>query len=502
MSGNPWDEEEKDKYKNFRPKEDEPWYEDFAEGVGVSGLDLWYGGKDLAAMAGLGDGQTDEDKANLADWRKDAGESGWGTGGQVAGEIAQLALPVSKLSKIPKLVNMAKAAPKTLDAIKAVSLAGIRDPGEDGRLERMATEGVLSGAGALAGRAGSKIFRGANKSDEATRVMDSGGYLTPAQASSGGPLTAIENLMSYFPSTGKGTLALRQKASDEYSERALKTFAPDPSGVTKTGHEAIDQVHNQIQDGYKRGFATGNLDNADDLIADIDDIADLYGRTDSRMFEGIADDVADLADNGNKDALNILDVKIGKLLTSNKSKSTQYADLKYIRGLLRGNLTEAGEAQVKAMDDIWPDYLATQRAGKNAHLNQGNFNPAQHSSASSVTGGAAAGRGSMPSRQVIDDGLETVGGELLAPPLSRTLRMLQKIPSPTDTMEFLGQRVLGNSPTQRAGRAVMDFPMSRVLDPGKVAPSSGLVFDEVMRKEEPSGDDPWSMGSGTIGSLN
>ena len=63
---------------------EEAWYEDFGEGLAVSGMDTYYGIKDLVTDL------DDEDRARLKDWKEDAAQSGWGTGGRVVGEMAQL----------------------------------------------------------------------------------------------------------------------------------------------------------------------------------------------------------------------------------------------------------------------------------------------------------------------------------------------------------------------------------------------------------------------------
>ena len=61
--------------------------QDFSEGIGVSGLETYYGAKDLL---GLGSAK---DKQTLEAWRRAAGESGWGTAGQITGDVAQYLLP-------------------------------------------------------------------------------------------------------------------------------------------------------------------------------------------------------------------------------------------------------------------------------------------------------------------------------------------------------------------------------------------------------------------------
>ena len=78
-------------------KEEEAWYEDFGEGLVTSGKETYYGIKDLTI--GLGD----DDAADLKDWRDDAGESGWGTVGQVVGDIGQMVIPGAMGLKAAKI---------------------------------------------------------------------------------------------------------------------------------------------------------------------------------------------------------------------------------------------------------------------------------------------------------------------------------------------------------------------------------------------------------------
>jgi hypothetical protein len=109
----------------------EPWYEDFAEGVVSSGMGTYYGIKDLTV------GMDDEDKARLKDWKEDAAQSGWGTAGNVVGEVAQLALPggaalkgAKALNAAGKLAKTAKALPLATDVLASSALGYVKPPEE------------------------------------------------------------------------------------------------------------------------------------------------------------------------------------------------------------------------------------------------------------------------------------------------------------------------------------------------------------------------------------
>ena len=110
-------------------KEAEAWYEDFGEGLVTSLMKTGAGIKDLIV------GLDEEDKALVADWAADAAESGWGKGGEVVGDIAQIALPAGVLVKAAKVAGMAKAGSRTLpaiaDIIASAGVAGIKAPTED-----------------------------------------------------------------------------------------------------------------------------------------------------------------------------------------------------------------------------------------------------------------------------------------------------------------------------------------------------------------------------------
>ena len=69
---------------------EESAFQDFGEGLGVSALSTWEGGKDLLSKTGLVDAPDASDLARLQDWRDDAGQSGWGTAGEVVGDVAQI----------------------------------------------------------------------------------------------------------------------------------------------------------------------------------------------------------------------------------------------------------------------------------------------------------------------------------------------------------------------------------------------------------------------------
>ena len=67
--------------------DEEPWYEDMAEGVGASMLGKYYDIKDLVV------GMDDEDVANLKNWEDDAAQSAWGSATKNLADMANVMSP-------------------------------------------------------------------------------------------------------------------------------------------------------------------------------------------------------------------------------------------------------------------------------------------------------------------------------------------------------------------------------------------------------------------------
>lgn len=459
-------------------KEKEEWYEDFAEGLGVSGLKLAYGLKDL--IPGLE--MTEENRATIQDWEQDARESGWGYGGEVVGEIAQMLVPATKAKYLAKLNKWAKGHEYTSDAVKAASLAGIRAPDEgESRLENMGKEAALSYIGGGVGRVLSKPFRGANMTDEAESFIKDGGYLTPAQATKGGFSNPLENLMAFFPGTARGTQALRDKAVDSYSDVAIRNLAPNPSAITKSGEEAVEQFYGQIKHGYDQAWGSNILgeSGAYRLMAIADDIATRgINPAQKSQLKRLTNKIVDLAENGDPKALNKIDIELGNMSRANKKDVYMSEYIKELREELLNNLDDAGRAKLKEMDELWPEYLGVLRASKSAHTNAGKFNPKQHSQASSSVGGRDAGRGVRPGIEESQRGLATLGHELESPPFSRIQRLSKAFPSPTGVLEGAGNVWLGQTSTQKLINSLLQSSAARPVNPGVVAPSLPTLFEE------------------------
>lgn len=185
--------------------------DDFRAGIAESGLRTFLGAKQLIT------GLSDQDNSVLKEMNQDMKDrSGWATGGRVLGDVAQFAVPGSKIAS-NTMVAVTRLLPKAIASLAAIPAAGFTSSGiqgliaspleqEDGesrksidarRLGAAAKEGV---AGAVLNSTLGLLAKGATKaftpSVEASALMDKGIQPTLQQGSGGAPGRFIGGLTS------------------------------------------------------------------------------------------------------------------------------------------------------------------------------------------------------------------------------------------------------------------------------------------------------------------
>lgn len=148
--------------------------QDFSEGIGVSGLETYYGMKDLVGL-----GQP-EDRQTLDAWRRAAGESGFGTAGQITGDVAQYLLPAGAMTKATKI------APLIADVTATAAVDTVKLPDYGMSRADRARQGAMMGMGGhVLGKTLGTVVTGIKGKPAAERLRAIGAELTPGQLKEG-----------------------------------------------------------------------------------------------------------------------------------------------------------------------------------------------------------------------------------------------------------------------------------------------------------------------------
>lgn len=203
--------------------------QDFSEGIGVSGLKTYYGMKDL-----LGLGQ-ESDRDTLKSWQDAAGESGWGMGGEIVGDVAQMAIPGGAAAKIGKAGSVLKNTMAT-DMAASTALGYAQLPGEDQtRMGNATTIAAGTAGGYGMGKAVGSVFQGIKGTPAAERLRAMGAKLTPGEMKEGFT-RGVENYLSYFmPSVSKAIQKAQAASKDSIRVALIRESAPPTPQSIATG---------------------------------------------------------------------------------------------------------------------------------------------------------------------------------------------------------------------------------------------------------------------------
>tara|TARA_R110000803_G_scaffold70436_4_gene133366 strand:- start:8 stop:1612 length:1605 start_codon:yes stop_codon:yes gene_type:complete len=467
--------------RNAPPKEKEEWYEDFGEGLGVSGLSTYYGIKDLFGAT------DDEDRATLADWKEDAGESGYGTAGRVLGEVVQMAVPMGAglklakgagmVAKAARLATAGKYAPLAMEAAVATGHGALQLP-EAGRSRGQ--NALESGAMALAGGAAvkglGKALKGVTKSEAAKSLIKSGVKLTPADAvAKGHPLKNLESIASYIPFLAKGVKKARDESlrtfGDHITNVVGKKFGVTISGL---GDDAMKQMDGLIKEGYEEAWAKA----PEISVSAIDDIATAAAKikpvgsaetiinkiikeadsilpktkTSADKYMGVGSAKTDM------EAVSTLD----KLIRSSKATGDPHginSVLDDMSKAIRNNLPKGAKDAVDEMDAIFPAYKVVEdalnaAASKTHKAKDVLIDPMKLLGSSVAKGkkGMKGARGEAPLQKVAREGVETIGREGIALPIMDVLKAGSTALPAVPFMGAAGRAVLGDTAVQQVGR--------------------------------------------------
>ena len=444
------------------PKKEEPWYEDMAEGIGVSALDLYYGVKDLGGKL------TEEDKATLKDWKEDASQSGYGTAGRILGEIAQFAIPGGAALKGARALSSAKkiglGTAAALEAASAAGLGATRLPEEgETRFEAAGKEALGSLVGSGIGGAIGKFAGGIRKTPEATELIQRGVNLTPGQAAESPAVRGIEGVMDIIPGLARGTREAREEGLKGWKLDAIKQASPYPSDITDIGTEGFKQARGHIDDLYTDAWkGAGVIDKSTSrrMLDDIGRIVNVAPLEERGALIRMGKNIKKLTGGKpNPEKLKSLDKSIGNQIRKSKNDADLQNDFQYMRDTLRRSMPSDVNVKLRSADSFYPGFLALKEATAAAKQTGGEFTPAQLMSASGKIGRSGrAAAGESPLYDIARAGIETVGRKKESVPLSALGRVSNIAPTPFP-MRAMGDVVLGQTQLQRnLNKLIEDTP--------------------------------------------
>lgn len=468
----------------------EPWYEDFGEGVVASGMDTYYGVKDLVTDL------DDEDRARLKDWKDDAGESGYGTAGQVVGEIGQLLAPAGVALKGARGASAALKLAKTSKRARALALAAESAAIGGGEATQLPEEGetrlangVWGGATALGGGAafgvGKKALKGLTKTKAGKKLIDEGVRLTPGMAAKTMAAGGLEGIGGYIPVLGRSIQKLRDRATDDYSKAVMNKVSKKMGFAQKDmSDNSMKNLRTLIQGGYRKAWGSAKPITSD-TIAKIKGVLDknsanLAGK-EKRALKAVMADMVDVVASGKQtpEALSALDKGLNAL-NAGKKKHVFRKVLKEAQNVFRKEAGVETSKRLKYMDDVYPEYLTIRNARRKAVASPGGDAkpasiPDKLMSAANKVGakGEKLAFGEAPLQGMAQAGRDTLnkGTIDLLPQVKVALG--QRTPSfgLEHVMAPTGRALMGDTAVQKAGRRYIN-PVADALRKKGLSPAS------------------------------
>jgi hypothetical protein len=462
---------------------------DFGEGVVASGLGTYYGAKDLVTDL------TPENEAHLKKWKDAAGESGYGTVGQVVGEVGQLMTPGGlaagagkALTKLPKAAKALKAAALATKGLKydlaaSAGLGAVQLPQEgDTRLEN-AGKGA---AGALGGAALSKTMdvlgHGIKRTPAAQRLIDQGVRVTPGKAAVGKSVENLENIMRRVPPAARGTQEFRQRAFEDFNGVFLNKIAPDGKQITEIGQEGFDQLYKAFNASYDDAWAVAGRPSNEGLVSIYDQAfkagSELPGSA-KYVMKKVLDDLGKVSKEYTPEGVQTLDstLRAAQEAAYTGANPEKYLgdSIKGIRETLRDSVGGGVTDALDAVDTKWAEYLPARVAAesKAAVKSGGLLDDDMIAGALTVTGKGRQARGKAPSQELYNDLRQTLGQVEPQMMLDVTKAAAAGIPSPTTAMDFAGRLATGQNVAQKLIRPGYESAIAEALRQTVLLPTAG-----------------------------
>ena len=461
--------------------------QDFGEGLGVSALNTWEGGKDLLSKTGLVDAPDASDLARLQDWKDDAGQSGWGTGGEIVGDVAQIlaggglgGAALKGATMIPKALKGAVA----MDTAAAGLLGGTQTQGGiDERLGGAADEAKLALLGGALGKLGGKVVGGMSRSEAGDALIKKGVQLTPAQALTSPVPKSLDYLMGVTPFIAKGVQNAKDRATASFNKVALdEANLAGAAPITEAGQKGIAQLDDNFNAAYSKAWDGANAPVAKtiaDMADEATDIGLALGGNGSVVLKGIAKDLVSLEQSSlpNK-ALKLLDTKLRKKISS-ASKNGEEGLKETLESLREQLRTSAGADVAKELARVDAGYgkYAAIRAGASAAAPReagGVMSPSQLMAGDKIASlsklAKATGGGGM--YDFAKQGVDTIGQKTPNPIMDFMRGWAVNLP-PVLPLQMMGNQLTGTGTLQKFVQKGTNSPLADALRKYGVRGSAG-----------------------------
>lgn len=326
-------------------------------------------------------------------------DTGGGITGNVAGNLAMLAIPGGALGLTGKALNVARAmlAPRTLKGAAALgTVAGATQPvaSDDSRVENMAVGGVGGVAGNAIPKVAGALLKG-NTRPQVQQLLDEGVKLTPGQIA-GGTIQRLEESATSIPLVGDAIRGSMARANDSFNKAALqRALEPIGEKVTLTGRGGIEEVESKLGAFYDRLLPKLTVKLDPQFAVDVRTVkaaaANLPDEQAKQFDKIITNEVLKKFSTGRMtgEEMKVIDSELGRLARgyqgdaafANRELAHTIRDAQTaLRDLVtRGNPQLAPE--LKRANEGWANFVRVQRAATNQGATEGVFTPSQLSGA-------------------------------------------------------------------------------------------------------------------------
>jgi hypothetical protein len=226
--------------------------EQFGVGVAKLPVQLYMGAKQGLGKVGIGEGLTEQDKAELRALQE--AQSGLATTGEVVGEMATWALPGAGIAAgIPRA-----AARVGADTLLGTGMEALRerDPDSDMQMEDLIAAAVGTGLGSAGGEYLVKSLRGRGRNlvDKAT---EQGLPMRLSPGTNRVGMERVEELLEATPIVGNKVQQVAREGYGDFMRYALNKVAkPTGEMIEGTGAKGLKQTRNALKQAYKDLWGT------------------------------------------------------------------------------------------------------------------------------------------------------------------------------------------------------------------------------------------------------
>lgn len=275
--------------------------------------------------------------------------TGAGTAGNIAGQIAQMAVPLGGGARLASMAG--RAAPYVSAAGRAAAFTATQ-PMAAG--ENRATEALKSGALGVAGqgvasglnRLGRGLVASQPVQDLVAAAERAGIRLTPAQLSDSSFLKTVSSALNKLPFTGAESVAQTQRQG--FNRAVSRTFGEDAPAITDEVYSAAKQ---RIGGEFDRLTARNQLPLGPEVTAGLKEVSDeasrFAGADVSKAVTSAIDEILAKSENGILPgrAYQSLDSRLGKVMKAGGEKAAFVGQL---RDVLRQGMDDSISAGDRA----------------------------------------------------------------------------------------------------------------------------------------------------------